>query len=113
MTQRFAKEQRTGARVAVELEVHLGRRVGNDVVARTRDLSAGGARVVSARPLRVGEELRFGLALPPGGRHLSGRARVLRQHRGDTYALGFVGVTPADTGMLGAFVAANGGEPVG
>jgi hypothetical protein len=96
--------------VAVALDVHLGRKVGNDVVARTHDLSISGARVVSARPLRVDEELRFDLELPPGGRHLSGTARVLRQHRPDMYALRFENVAPAGRDVLGEFVDASSGD---
>ena len=110
MTQPAAKEQRACPRVALELEVHLGRNVGNDVVARTRDLSVGGARVVCGRPLRIDEELRFELELPAGGQQLSGTARVLRQHRSDMYALRFENVAPAVAGILDAFVDANAGD---
>jgi len=112
MKQRFAKEQRTGARVAVAVEVQLSRRRGNGVLARTRDLSVGGAGVVSSRPLRVDEELRFDLELPAGGPQLTGTARVLRQHRRDTYALRFERLPPAISAALGAWVEANAGAPV-
>jgi hypothetical protein len=112
MKQRFAKDQRSGARVAVAVEVQLLRRRGNGVLARTRDLSVGGAGVVSSRPLRVDEELRFHLELPAGGPQLTGTARVLRQHRRDTYALRFEHLPPAISAALGAWVEANAGAPV-
>jgi hypothetical protein len=105
-------EQRSSPRVAVAVEVHLGRRVGNDVVVRTRELSTGGARVVSRRPLRVDEELRFDLDLPGAGEHLTGTARVVRQHLPDVYALRFEQVSPASRRLLHAFMAVHGAEAV-
>jgi hypothetical protein len=91
----------------VALDVQLGRKIGNDVIARTHDLGIGGARVISGRPLGIDEELRFDLELPAGGPHLRGTARVLRQHRHDMYALRFENVAPAVIGVLGAFVDGN------
>ena len=91
------------------LDVYLGRKVGNDVIARTSDISVSGARVVSGRPLRIDEELQFDLELPTAGHRLRGTARVLRQHRHDMYALRFENVAPGDVGVLGAFVDANAG----
>jgi hypothetical protein len=82
-------ERRGARRAALALDVQLARTVGNDVVARTRDVGPTGASVVSRRPLRIDEELRFDLALGPGGEHLRGVARVLRQHHHDVYALRF------------------------
>ena len=99
-----ANDRRSSPRIAVALDVHLERKVGNAVAARTLDLSVGGARVISARPLRVDEELRFDLRLHEGDGHLRGTARVLRQHRHDTYALRFEHVDPAALRDLGAFV---------
>ena len=97
-----ADDRRGSPRIAVALDLHLGRKVGHAVIARTLDLSTGGARVVSARPLRVDEELHFDLQL--GDEHLAGTARVLRQHRHDTYALRFENVLPAGMRDLDAFV---------
>ncbi|MCW3067306.1 MAG: PilZ protein [Solirubrobacterales bacterium] len=113
MTQHATNERRVSSRVVVALDLHLTRAVGNAVTARTLDLSVGGARVLSNRPLRVDEELQFRLDLPAAGRHLDGTARVLRQHRHDTYALRFEHTPPAVLRDLGAFVAANGAAPVG
>jgi hypothetical protein len=96
-------ELRASPRVAVALEVHLGRKVGNDVHAATCDLSATGACVTCGRPLRVDEEVRFDLCLPSGD-HAVGTARVLRQQRHDTYALRFEQMPPAAHAALGAFV---------
>jgi hypothetical protein len=106
-------EQRGSRRVAVALDVHLGRKVGNDVIARAHDLSISGACVVSARPLRVDEELRFDLELPVGGPHLSGTVRVVRQHRPDMYALRFESVAASGRGVLGEFVEASSGSRAG
>jgi PilZ domain len=82
-------DRRASRRVPVSLEVHLSRRVGNDVLAQTRDLCAHGAQVVSERPLRVDEELLFDVELPTTHEHLRLTARVLRQHRVTLYALRF------------------------
>jgi hypothetical protein len=106
MAKPLAAEQRADPRVAVALELHLSRKVGNEVVAHTCDLSCSGARVTSDRPLRVDEELRFDLELPLGA-HLGGKARVLRQHRHDTYALRFEHIMPSARGKLDAFVASR------
>ena len=113
MRQGVANERRVTPRVAVALDLHLARTKGNAVATRTLDLSVGGARVLSHRPLRVDEELQFDLDLRAGAQHLSGTARVLRQHRHDTYALRFEHVDPAVLRDLRAFVDANAGLPVG
>jgi hypothetical protein len=104
MAEPVAAEQRAHPRVPVALDVALGRKVGNEVHARTCDLSVTGACITCDRPLRVDEELRFDLALPIGA-HLGGKARVLRQERHDTYALRFEHIAPATRGALDAFVA--------
>ena len=103
MAEPLAAEQRANPRVPVALDVHLGRKVGNEVHARTCDLSITGACITCRRPLRVDEEVRFDLALPRGG-HLGGKARVLRQERHDTYALRFEHITATSRGTLDAFV---------
>jgi c-di-GMP-binding flagellar brake protein YcgR len=99
-----ANDRRANPRIAVALDLHLERKVGNAVIARTLDLSVGGATFVSDRPLRVDEELRFDLRLRGGDEHLRGTARVLRQHRHDTYAVRFEQVAPAALRDLDAFV---------
>lgn len=99
-------EQRLSPRVEAALDVSLGRKVGNDVHARTCDLSLTGACITCARPLRVDEEVHFDLALPLGD-HVDGTARVLRQQRHDTYALRFEHLSPATLGALGAFVGSS------
>jgi hypothetical protein len=105
MATTVAHEQRAHPRAVIALEVRLGRKVGNDVIAHSFDLSASGARVVTDRPLRIDEELDFAFDLPKG-MHLSGTARVLRQHRHDMYALRFEQVAPEGQALLGDFVAA-------
>lgn len=72
------------------------------VDVRTLDLGPGGARVASARPLRVDEELDFDLDLSDGGPHVGGRARVLRQHEYDVYALRFERLGEGDAERLWA-----------
>ena len=104
-----ASDRRASPRIAVALDLHLERKVGNAVAARTLDLSVGGARVVSDRPLRVDEELRFDLRLGGGDEHLRGTARVLRH---DTYALRFGHVAPAALRDLDAFVGSCAKAPV-
>lgn len=106
-------DQRISRRAPVTLDVHLERHKGTAVTVRTRDLSVGGARVVSDRPLRVDEELQFDLELPAGGERLRGTARVLRQHRHDMYTLRFENVAPAARGRLEAFIEATGGGAAG
>jgi PilZ domain len=98
-------EQRGTARVAVACELHLARHVGNEVAARTRDLSVHGARIVSERPLRVDEELDFDLQLTTADRrHLRGRARVLRAEHSNNYALRFEHVGADARAALVAFL---------
>jgi hypothetical protein len=110
MATAVAREQRACPRVAVALDVRLGRKVGNDVIGRSHDLSASGARVVTDRPLRIDEELEFALDLPHGA-HLTGTVRVLRQHRHDMYALRFEHIEPRASGLLGDFVDARAHGP--
>ncbi|WP_272474622.1 PilZ domain-containing protein [Baekduia alba] len=83
------ENRRADPRVPVVLDVHLGRKVGNEVLAHTRDLSSHGAQVVSDRPLRVDEQLTFDVELPSTHAHLRVLARVLRHQQDKTYALRF------------------------
>ena len=75
-------------KVYLPLTLERGERHGAPVAARTIDLSTGGARVVSERPLKVDEVLRFDLDCT-GGQHVCGECRVLREHVGRTYAVRF------------------------
>jgi len=61
----------------------LHRRRGSPIEGRTVDLGPGGMRVCTTRPLAADEVLRFEL------QGIDGRARVLRQHGHDTYAVRF------------------------
>jgi c-di-GMP-binding flagellar brake protein YcgR len=83
-------QRRAAPRVAVRLEVTFSRakRHGRPVKGRTLDLSTGGARVASERPLRVDEVLRFDLRCG-GDAHVQGECRVLREHVGQTYGIRF------------------------
>lgn len=100
-------DQRGHERTNVDLELQLARKVGRPFSVRTLDVGFGGARVVSERPLRVDEELRFDCDLPTGTCHLDGMARVLRQDRHNVYALRFEHVAPELMFELRAFVARN------
>ena len=86
------------------LDLRLAHKTGRAVTARTLDLSAGGARVTSERPLRVDEEMPFEADLPTDGRHIEGIARVLRQDRHNVYALRFERVAEDALDVLRAFV---------
>jgi len=105
-------DQRRSARATVGLELHLVRKVGHPVTARTLDIGTGGARVRCERPLRIDEELRFDVDLPERRHLVGGTARVLRQGRHDVYALRFEGMAPAALTELRAFVEATEGTPV-
>jgi c-di-GMP-binding flagellar brake protein YcgR len=91
----------------VALDLRLAHKTGRAVAARTLDLSAGGARVTSERPLRVDEEMRFDVDLAVDGRHIEGVARVLRQDRHNVYALRFERVNDATLADLRSFVDAS------
>lgn len=104
MTENAMHERRASPRVAVALELQLARKVGQPVTSRTLDLSTGGARVASDRPLRIFEELQFEVELGAGGPRLHGIARVLRQDRHDIYALRFEQVDAATRRDLETFV---------
>jgi len=105
-------DRRRSARASVGLELHLVRKVGQPVTARTLDIGTGGARVTCERPLRIDEELRFDVELPERRHLIGGTARVLRQRRHDVYALRFEGIAPAALGELRAFVEATERTPV-
>lgn len=92
--------------------MRLAHKVGRALTARTLDLSAGGARVTSDRPLRVDEEMRFDVDLPEGGRHIEGIARVLRQDRHNVYALRFERIADDTRAELRSFVEATAGAPL-
>jgi hypothetical protein len=79
-------EQRRSPRAQIELECTLRRRAGSPIACRTVDVGPGGMCVCSPRPLAPDEELSFELP------RISGRARVLRQHGHDTYAVRFEGL---------------------
>ncbi len=83
-------QRRSSPRIAIGLPVTFERAKGHGrpVTAQTIDLSTGGARVHSDRPLRVDEVLHFDLCCE-GDTHVCGECRVLREHVGQTYAVRF------------------------
>ncbi|HEX2086350.1 MAG TPA: PilZ domain-containing protein [Solirubrobacteraceae bacterium] len=83
-------QRRAAPRIAIELPLTFERaaRHGRPVAAHTVDLSTGGARVATDRPLKVDEVLRFDLCCDDGA-HVCGECRVLREHVGQRYAIRF------------------------
>ena len=83
-------QRRASPRVGLRLPVTFERakRHGKPVSAQTLDLSIGGARITSDRPLKVDEVLRFDLHCE-GDVHVCGECRVLREHVGQTYGIRF------------------------
>jgi hypothetical protein len=79
--------QRQSPRIPIDCPMTLLRRHGAPVGGHTEDVGPGGASIVVDRPLGIDEELGFDLIL--GEVHLDGRARVLRQHGSNRYALRF------------------------
>jgi c-di-GMP-binding flagellar brake protein YcgR len=78
-------ERRRAPRVELAVGCTLRRRAGGPIRCETVDLGTGGMSVCSERPLAPDEILSFDLARI----ELSGRARVLRQHGHQLYALRF------------------------
>ena len=60
-------ERRASPREPVSLDCVLSRARGNPVTGRTIDLSAGGMRITTARPLMIDETLRFEVTEEPLG----------------------------------------------
>lgn len=96
-------DRRESPRIAVDLPVVMARTVGGPVRARTVDLSSGGMQVATARPLRVDEVLDFNLALD-AERELGGKARVMRLHPRNHYAMRFEQLEPVDREEIVSFV---------
>ena len=80
-------DRRSSPRQLICVECTLSRAKGNAILGKTVDLSEGGMRVSTTRPLAIDEVVAFDLSLETGDRH--GQARVLRQTGHDTYALRF------------------------
>lgn len=80
-------ERRASPRRVLILDCTLSRNRGSAIRGRTLDISDGGMRVCTQRPLAVDEVLAFDLKLEDG--ELRGQCRVLRQMANDTYAVRF------------------------
>ena len=78
-------ERRRAHRVEMTVECMLRRRAGSPIACETVDVGTGGMSVSSERPLAADEVVAFDLDAIA----LSGRARVLRQHGHQLYALRF------------------------
>jgi hypothetical protein len=78
------QERRRSPRADIRCGCVLHRRAGAPVAAETVDLGPAGMCVRADRPLMVDEVLTFELDLGPGG-----KARVMRQDAGRTYAMRF------------------------
>jgi hypothetical protein len=77
-------------RAQIALPCTLRRRTGSPIPAQTLRLGPRGMQVTSPRPLALDETVEFDL--PNLDMRVSGRARVLRQERGNVYALRFEGL---------------------
>ena len=78
-------ERRNTSRRVVALDCSLSRAKGGTIPCRTIDLSDGGMRISTARPLTIDEVLSFDLVL--GEQEMHGNCRVLRQTAHDSYAV--------------------------
>lgn len=99
-----AVEKRGSPRVQMALDIALRRERGNPVGSRTIDVGSTGIRVASPRPLAVDELLDFDLSI--AARHIQGRARVVREHPLNVYALRVERFAPGHAAALSAFVSA-------
>src|SRR3954468_21774094 len=97
-------DMRRSPRAQLALALILHRHKGSPVSGRTIDVSAGGARVRTDRPLRIDELLAFDLVVDDGA-HAGGRCRVLRQQGLNDYALRFEDVDEAAFELLTGVVA--------
>jgi hypothetical protein len=92
-------EMRRNPRAQLALALILKRHRGGPVSGRTLDVSLGGMRVTTDRPLSVDELLAFDLLLDGAG-HVDGHCRVLRQQGLNSYALRFEDVDAATLELL-------------
>jgi hypothetical protein len=97
-------DMRRTPRASLALALILKRHHGNPVAGRTIDVSAGGARVKTDRPLRVDELLAFDLVVDDHAQG-HGHCRVLRQQGLDEYAVRFEDVDGAALALLTGVVA--------
>ena len=98
--------RRAAPRAVVELPVTLVRGRGKPIASRNVDVGRGGMRVCSERPLGIDELLSFDLLWQDA--HLEGRARVLREDVGSTYALRFEPLGQRATDALGRLLGGAG-----
>jgi hypothetical protein len=91
---------RRNPRAQLALALILKRHKGGPVAGRTLDVSSGGMRVTTDRPLSIDEILTFDLVLDGAG-HVDGHCRVLRQQSGlNCYALRFEELDAATVELL-------------
>lgn len=96
-------ERRVAPRTDLDAECVLRRSKGTPIPGRTVDVSDGGMRVCTDRPLGVDEVLTFDVDIQE--RHVDGRARVLRQQGGaNVYALRFETLAPGAADVIGSFI---------
>ena len=98
-------ERRHAPRIRMELEVTLSRAKGGPVAARTLDISAGGMRAATRRPLRVDELLDVELVVDAGSAVVSGRVRVMREEALSVYGLRFERLAPEAADRLSRLTA--------
>jgi c-di-GMP-binding flagellar brake protein YcgR len=93
-------DQRSNPRAQLALALILKRRRGGPISGRTLDVSSGGMRVTTDRPLSIDELLAFDLVVDGADRHLEGQVRVLRQQGLRQYGLRFEDVDAAAVELL-------------
>ena len=92
-------ERRTEPRMPLALNCTLQRQTGAAIACETVEVGTGGMSVSSRRPLAPDELLRF--ALPASSdTGITGRARVLRQHGHQLYALRFEHLPDAERARI-------------
>ena len=97
-------DQRTNPRAQLALALILRRRRGGPISGRTVDVSTGGMRVTTDRPLSIDELLVFDLVVEGSERHVEGQCRVLRQQGLRQYGLRFEDVDAAAAELLSGVV---------
>lgn len=74
--------------------------VGNPQLASMRDVSAGGVAVVAPQMIPVGSQIRIEIRVPPLGRSIQARARVVRclpmREGGFDLGIQFLEIDPKD-----------------
>ncbi len=94
-------DRRRDSRTELASACTLTRRTGSPITCETVDVGTGGMSVCSRRPLAPDEVVSFQLEIAA----ITGRARVLRQHGHERYALRFEQLADAARAELEQLIA--------